>query len=325
MYVFGCRKKTCRRKEGSIRALRGLRVSEIPKADKKESSGANGASTTQQQNLGETLFGAKSPTPAQANPFAAPSRTNGQNANPFATTKAVPAEQEEAQPSKPSTTDDLSQTFAQKARVSSPPPEPAPQEPDEVWQDDLSPYPSYHLDADKEYLEAEPDEIPSTARVDNSSEGGGSAADDRAAFESSMDKTFQRFADRLSQNPEQVLRYEFGGQPLLYSRDDKVGKLLASAEGNAAKVQTAGSASGGKMPRCTNCGATRAFEMQLTPHAITELEAEDMSIDGMDWGTIIVGSCVEDCQQKSKAVGEVGYLEEWLGVQWEEVADGKKK
>lgn len=79
------------------------------------------------------------------------------------------------------------------------------------------------------------------------------------------------------------------------------------------------------MPRCANCGAARVFEMQLTPHAITELEAEDMSVDGMDWGTIIVASCVEDCQQKGKGAGEVGYVEEWIGVQWEEVADGRKK
>lgn len=65
--------------------------------------------------------------------------------------------------------------------------------------------------------------------------------------------------------------------------------------------------------------------MQLTPHAITELEAEDMSIDGMDWGTVIVGVCSEDCQEKGKAAGQVGYVEEWVGVQWEEIADSKKR
>ena len=142
-----------------------------------------------------------------------------------------------------------------------------------------------------------------------------------------MDKTFQRFADRLSQNPEQVLRYEFAGQPLLYSKTDAVGKLLAPAiEGKVRTVASPNGASGGLMiPRCTSCGAGRVFEMQLTPHAITELEAEEMSIDGMDWGTVIVGACSEDCQEKDKAKGDVGYVEEWVGVQWEEMTDYKKR
>ena len=126
-----------------------------------------------------------------------------------------------------------------------------------------------------------------------------------------------------------MLRYEFSGQPLLYSKSDAVGKLLSAA--SEGKVQTStsrngsGSASALRIPRCTSCGGARVFELQLTPHAITELEAEDMSVEGMDWGTVIIGVCSEDCQEKGKAVGEVGYLEEWVGVQWEEIADHQKQ
>lgn len=159
-------------------------------------------------------------------------------------------------------------------------------------------------------------------RSASNGEGGSSAADDKAAFESSMDKTFQRFADRLAQNPEQVLRYEFEGQPLLYSKTDAVGKLFAPAMEHAhAKLQTTAGGRGGlKIPSCTNCGSGRVFELQLTPHAITELEADEMSIDGMDWGTVILGVCSADCQEPGKNEGEVGYVEEWVGVQWEEIA-----
>ena len=153
---------------------------------------------------------------------------------------------------------------------------------------------------------------------DGSGSGGGK--EDKEAFESTLDKTFQRFADRVGQNAEQVLRYEFQGQPLLYTKTDAVGKLLAphidSASSNT-KVKTAGSGSG--MPRCGNCGAGRVFEVQLTPHAITELEAEEMSIEGMEWGTVIMGVCGRDCKPVDVPEGEVGYLEEWVGVQWEEV------
>ena len=79
-----------------------------------------------------------------------------------------------------------------------------------------------------------------------------------------------------------------------------------------------------RIPRCASCGADRVFELQLTPHAITELEVEEASTDGMEWGTVIVGVCSEDCVQQGQAVGEVGYLEEWVGVQWEEMLDARK-
>ncbi len=150
-------------------------------------------------------------------------------------------------------------------------------------------------------------------------EGGGSSnqKEDKDIYESTIDKTFQKFADRLAQNPEQVIRYEFRGQPLLYSKHDAVGKLLSGLGEETLKVTTA-SMSGNNIPRCANCGAGRVFEVQLTPHAIMELEKEDMTIDGMEWGTIIVGVCERDCQQNGVRDG-VGYVEEWAGVQWEEL------
>lgn len=136
-------------------------------------------------------------------------------------------------------------------------------------------------------------------------------------FESSMDKVFQKFADRLSQNPEQVLRYELAGAPLLYSTTDAVGKLLSPASGSG-KVTTANGAAS-RIPRCTNCGAERTFEVQLTPHAITVLEEEELSLEGMEWGTVIMGVCSKDCSPRDVEGGTVGYLEEWVGVQWEEL------
>jgi pre-rRNA-processing protein TSR4 len=163
--------------------------------------------------------------------------------------------------------------------------------------------------------------------IDAEGSGSGGGKEDKEIFESSIDKTFQKFADRVGQNPEQVLRYEFKGKPLLYSDTDAVGKLLAPHSENAtssnAKVTTSGSRSGAGLPRCNTCGADRVFELQLTPHAITELEAEEMSIDGMEWGTIILGVCSKDCKPSDVAEEEVAYIEEWVGVQWEEVASKK--
>ncbi|KAI7212237.1 hypothetical protein KC333_g7218 [Hortaea werneckii] len=343
LYLWACRRKACRRKEGSMRGFRAVKVDQSQVNAAKESSpdvqGSTSAANDNVKpavNLGETLFGVKSPSAAQANPF---STTNSGSAaaNPFAGASALAAK-----PSQPPTsTEPLAETFADKARISSPPPPSgpiqAPLEPQEPWPETSAlphPYPSYYIDADTEYLDPEPLDIPANARLERSTAEGesssGSITDDKAAFESSMDKTFQRFADRLAQNPEQILRYEFGGQPLLYSKTDAIGKMLAPAaapgQNESTKVQTAkqqrtndGTST---IPTCANCGAKRVFELQLTPHAITELEAEELSVEGMDWGTIVFASCSADCQQAGKkaAEGEVGYVEEWVGVQWEEIA-----
>jgi pre-rRNA-processing protein TSR4 len=142
-------------------------------------------------------------------------------------------------------------------------------------------------------------------------------------FESSMDKQFQKFADRMAQNPEQILRYELDGTPLLYSTTDAVGKLLSPSSGSGGKISVAGGTKG--MPRCNNCGSERLFEVQLTPHAITVLEEQELSLEGMEWGTIILGVCSKDCVPRGVEEGQVGYAEEWVGVQWEESLEGKKR
>ena len=141
-------------------------------------------------------------------------------------------------------------------------------------------------------------------------------------FESSMDKQFQKFADRMAQNPEQIIRYELGGTPLLYSTTDSVGKLL-SPPNSGAKVSV-GSGGASRIPRCGNCGGERIFEVQLTPHAITVLEEQELSLEGMEWGTIIMGVCGKDCVPRGVEEGSVGYAEEWVGVQWEESLEKKR-
>jgi len=335
LYIWACGRKACRRKSGSIRGFRSVRysasaASNAVKPALAEPIVTEPASAKPMVNLGETVFGVKSPVDAQTNPFALSKQPQGAGSNPFA---RLPT-QVSSPVQKPSDTNSLSETFAQKARISVPP---SPVQSKKVtvtyerWPEEDSfpePYPAYYIDADKEYLEPDSQIVPSNARLDRSAtdaEGSGSAAEDRAAYDSSMDKTFQRFADRIAQNPEQVLRYEYSGQPLLYSRKDAVGKLLDPVQvsgGGRVQVVSSHASSGGvpKMPRCENCGAGRTFELQLTPHAITQLEVDEMGLDGMDWGTILLGVCNTDCQERSKKEAEVSYLEEWVGVQWEELA-----
>ncbi|KAH8888469.1 hypothetical protein GQ53DRAFT_239200 [Thozetella sp. PMI_491] len=337
LYVFSCRKRSCRRKEGSIRAVRGLNISpdapavSASKGPKVEEKKAAPAPTAAETGLGEALFGVKSLaagsgranpfSAAGSNPFAKPS---GAAANPFS--KPAPAKtQEDPKPAaeKPSETTDaaagLPKTFAETLSLNNPQTPSGPPPPAEPWpqESDLPPaYPVSWL-ADAEYETLDPTPMPKYANPTpmdvDSSDAGGSGKEDKEVFESTMDATFQKFADRVGQNPDQCIRYEFGGQPLLYSKTDAVGKLL-HVGGEDSKVTTTKS-----FPRCQNCTAPRTFEVQLTPHAIEELEADEDGLEGMDWGTIILAVCERDCQERDVKPGQAGYIEEWTGVQWEEL------
>ncbi|KAF2144814.1 uncharacterized protein K452DRAFT_223090 [Aplosporella prunicola CBS 121167] len=359
LYIFACRRKACRRKPGSVRALRATRVTKAAveaelkrSADEEARKAAERAEEEERKNkpiekgLGEALFGVGAAA-AGANPFAAnPFAGSGAaaNANPFASASSLAAKPAQASAPAPTaeaaaasdSTSALPATFAAKARIGATTPTTsttptAPTPPHEPWPPTSAlppPYPSYHLDADYETLSTEAPSIPQNTRLDPDAAeptpaGGSSGAgkEDKEAFESTLDKAFQRFADRLAQNPDQVLRYEFRGHPLLYSRDDAVGKALTPSshpQHSDAKVRTTAASVQG-IPRCANCNANRVFELQLCPQAIAELEAEELGLEGMEWGTLIVGVCERDCAAPGVRDGEVGYVEEWVGVQWEEV------
>lgn len=324
LYLFTCRRKPCRRKDGSIRGFRGTKITRKAgsgKAKEQESPRvADG--TAKQSNLGATLFGvipSSSGSTVGTNPFSTSTSTN--QTNPFSSASSLAAKP----PQKPAETDaanGLSETFADKVRLSSPTPPTQSNGPPGPWPAQSTfprSFSTYRLDADYETLSEDAAAFPANAKMadmevdgaSSSAEGGGSK-EDKDLFESSMDKTFQKFADRVSHNPEQVLRYEFGGEPLLYSSTDAVGQRFNSH---------------GRPPPCQNCGSKRTFELQLAPHAIEMLEADEpasAALEGMDWGTVIMGVCEKDCGARNAKEGEVGYVEEWVGVQWEELSAGKK-
>ncbi|KAM3069959.1 hypothetical protein ACMFMG_004005 [Clarireedia jacksonii] len=363
LYILTCRRKSCRRKEGSVRALRGTRVSEAAAASKskpakeKQEKEIPKSEAKPVVNLGESLFGAKpsGSGSGNVNPFATRSGMNpfststaSAQSNPFAAAGLPTSELAAKAPQNPTSTtgektkenevekqnENLPKTFASvlslnnnnSSSSSSPAPisEPYPTSPSLL----PTPYPTLYLvDADYETLDATPLPAPpqNTSIMDldtDSSAAGGK--EDKEVFESTHDITFQKFADRLAQNPEQVLRYEFRGEPLLYSKTDAVGKVFASSSSSSpssGKVTTTtnGTASGARIPRCGSCGMGRVFEAQVTPHAILELEREEKGLDGMEWGTLILGVCEVDCVPKGTEAGKTGYVEEWVGVQWEEL------
>jgi len=89
------------------------------------------------------------------------------------------------------------------------------------------------------------------------------------------DKVFNKFRKRVAYEPEQIIRYDRGGDPLWVSPE---------------KIPTRD-----EIPPCQYCKAARVFEFQVMPQLLNHLGEE--SIDGaLDWGTVAVYTCGEDCQ-----------------------------
>ncbi len=326
LHIFSCRKKACSRKRGSIRALREVKKYKALRrasAQPKDKVPVTSQEKKPPQDLGAALFGA-APTPPgsnNTNPFSTSSPPQN-TTNPFASfppTSTLAAKPPQP-PSEPPT-----ETFASKLNISTPSNPPPPTEP---WPEASSlplPYPSFHLDADYEALTPTSDPTVSSTEVASSSSSKpqydiddtpSSGGIEKDTFESTLDTTFLKFSDRLSQNPGQVLRYEFSGTPLLYSGTDSTSARFGVGRGEP-KI---GAAQG--IPRCENCGSKRVYELQLVPGLISALEEDEVDIEaGMEWGTVVLGVCASNCA--GEKVGEVVYREEWVGVQWEERLVGK--
>ncbi|MCJ1359416.1 MAG: hypothetical protein MMC33_009418 [Icmadophila ericetorum] len=341
LFVFICNRRTCRRKVDSVRAIRNVRVLQ-GQTQTSISTISNSPNTPQPMKsepshiIGNSIFNSNfNPTTVKnSNPFSLASSVH--TTNPFSTRGASgafttpsegPSHTSNSDPNHPQVTltRGLSAAFPQQAQISTSSQiqgAVAVAEPQSEEINATPPYPKYYLDAEYETLDALPPTTTSFRAANMMADSlntapSPNATDDPEAFESNIDKAFQRFADRLAQNPEQVLRYEFNGLPLLYSTTDTTGMSLAPCQSSAHTSQSKGMVKSG-MPSCANCGRRRIFELQLTPHAISVLEADELDFEGMEWGTIIVGVCEQDCQPRAVEKGRSGYLAEWVGVQWEE-------
>lgn len=96
------------------------------------------------------------------------------------------------------------------------------------------------------------------------------------AFEN--DKTNYKFYKQLHKCPEQILRYDWSGKPLM-SRDENIAS---------------------KLEKCPNCNSKRIFEFQLLPSLINHLWKERMAhIETIDeFETILFYTCGKNCNIK---------------------------
>ncbi|KAJ2448217.1 hypothetical protein GGF42_005186 [Coemansia sp. RSA 2424] len=121
---------------------------------------------------------------------------------------------------------------------------------------------------------------------------------ERAARPKGTDAAFERFSRVVSQNPEQVMRYQFGGRPLLYTMQDSTAQQLLSPasalrpigqsrnnhcsseddseddddddDDNGLRQRMRGYSTEA-LPRCPHCKGKRVFECQLMPALLTVL------------------------------------------------------
>lgn len=82
------------------------------------------------------------------------------------------------------------------------------------------------------------------------------------------DKIFSKFRKRIASNPDQVLRYERGGQPLWVAENPLPEQI----------------------PNCDYCGSERQFEFQIMPQLLYALHEY-----ALDWGTLVVYTCKDSC------------------------------
>ncbi|KAH8284578.1 hypothetical protein KR018_004941 [Drosophila ironensis] len=87
------------------------------------------------------------------------------------------------------------------------------------------------------------------------------------------DKVFRHFKKLTAAEPEQIVRYKRGGQPLWITDTHRTVQEQLKA-----------------LPNCSACGEARKFEFQIMPQTLTLLGDENL-----DWGVLAVYTCPKSC------------------------------
>ncbi|KAJ3092128.1 Programmed cell death protein 2 [Quaeritorhiza haematococci] len=118
---------------------------------------------------------------------------------------------------------------------------------------------------------------------------------DPEAYEDSqvgVDKAFLKFQKRIERDPEQVLRY---GR-VSYGDEENFGPLWVSEKGRPKGTGEEGVKEGEEdVPVCPNCGKERTFEFQVMPQLLNHLNVDHFSPSSLDWGSLLIFSCPNNC------------------------------
>ncbi|XP_053153816.1 programmed cell death protein 2 isoform X1 [Hemicordylus capensis] len=95
-----------------------------------------------------------------------------------------------------------------------------------------------------------------------------------AKHETQEDKIFQKFKERISLEPEQIIRYCRDGE----------GPIWISGENVPQETE---------IPNCP-CGSKRVFEFQVMPQLLNHLKVDSLE-ESIDWGILAIYTCAENC------------------------------
>ncbi|KAI8825764.1 programmed cell death protein 2 [Fimicolochytrium jonesii] len=121
---------------------------------------------------------------------------------------------------------------------------------------------------------------------------GSEAIEDMEETEVDVDKAFLKFQKRVLREPEQVIRYA-----RVSYEDGKDPEPLWVSDSGKPQAE--------HIPACPHCHGPRVFEFQAMPQLLNVLDINHFTSDALDWGTIIVYSCVGNCQPEGQT-----YMEE---------------
>ncbi|KAH8261514.1 hypothetical protein KR044_010546 [Drosophila immigrans] len=138
------------------------------------------------------------------------------------------------------------------------------------------------VDKDEEECLAEYEELSASGQTGELSEVSEKELDKYfGSGEASEDKAFKQFRKQTAAEPEQIVRYKRGGEPL----------WIADTEATIAAQLEA-------LPNCRHCQGALQFEFQIMPQMLVQLKD-----DSLDWGVVAVYSCASSCRIN-------GYVEE---------------
>lgn len=86
------------------------------------------------------------------------------------------------------------------------------------------------------------------------------------------DETFAEFRTTIDKYPDQILRYDRGGEVLYISGENKIDEI----------------------PKCLECHQQRQFEFQIMPQLLNFLNLED-TLKCIDWGILAIFTCTNSC------------------------------
>ncbi|KAF5393794.1 hypothetical protein D9757_000383 [Collybiopsis confluens] len=306
LYVWGCANPGCQRKDGSVRAWRGLRYNdkyaaklEAKIARKREQEEAMRRAAEQadkaKQAAQSNPFSMKS-TSAASNPFGLGAQifggakvpTSTENSNEIEEDQAFENQEEddtESDAESSSSSESLLTAMTRTTLDESP------------WKASPAYMPSLYLSTASEYLPPKPKSkmIPPGAQISDPAadeRGRGGGKDISWAFEPyenslEVDQVFERFTKRVEYEGEQCIRYELNGTPLPFSSDKIFQSLFPTPITDPLPVikpdfkvvipprRVYSPYSSPSSPRllspCPICKGKRIFECQLMPNLINIL------------------------------------------------------